>query len=334
MKEFNYQDYLRYQELKAKEGKSIYQLREPDEKYHVHQPHDKMFKTILSEKYQVVSLLNRILKLKEKLIEDDMERYNSEHINYMFQSSASDIVYKMRKREIFFLIEHQHKIDYSMPKRILEYEVEIIREATAGKRMTKKYHKLPRVIPIVIYTGSGKWNVEKYIEDCQERLSEADSTKLGEYHVVDANDYTNEELEKDKLFLYKALLLERLKTKNKIGEKIAKFAEEETGENNRDMLRKTIACYLGEDFELEERENLLNKIGRGGEKDMFSEVIRRDNERLKKKARQEGRQEGRIEGIKQIVLRMLKNKMDEETIKQMTEITQEELEDIKRKVLT
>lgn len=83
MKEFNYQDYLRYQKLKAKEikeAKSIYQLREPNEKYHVHQPHDKMFKTLLSEKYQVVSLLNRIVKLKEELVEDDIERYNSEHI--------------------------------------------------------------------------------------------------------------------------------------------------------------------------------------------------------------------------------------------------------------
>ena len=326
MKEFNYQDYLRYQELKAKESKGMHQLREPDEKYHVHQPHDKMFKKVLSEKYQVISLLNRILKLEEELKEDDIERYNSEHINYMFQSSASDIVYKMKKREIFFLIEHQHKIDYSMPKRILEYEVEIIREATTGKRMTKKQHKLPKVIPIVIYTGSGKWDVEKYIEECQERLSEADSTRLGEYHIVDANDYTNEELEKDKLFLYKALLLEKLKTKDKIGEKIAQFAEEETEENNRDMLRKTIACYLGEDFEPEEREKILKKLEEGGEKDMFSEVIRRDNEKL--------RQEGRREGIKVIILKMLKNKMSEEMIKQMTEISQEELEDIKKAIVT
>lgn len=212
-----------------------------------------------------------------------------------------------------------------MPKRILEYEVEIIREATAGKRMTKKQHKLPRVIPIVIYTGRGKWDVEKYIEECQEKLSEAESVKLGEYHVVDANDYTNEELEKDKLFLYKALLLEKLRTKEKIGEKIAQFVEKETEKNNRDMLKKTIICYLGEDFNPKEKEELLKKLEEGGEKDMFSEVIRRDNEKL--------RQEGRREGIKVIILKMLKNKMSEEMIKQMTEISQEELEDIKRNAL-
>ena len=114
----------------------------------------------------------------------------------MFEGSRSDIVYKMKKKEIFFLIEHQQKIDYNMPKRIQEYEIEIIKEATRGKRMTKHEHKLPRVIPIVIYTGSRKWNVEKYIEECQERLSEVDSIKLGEYYMVDVNDYTKEELSK------------------------------------------------------------------------------------------------------------------------------------------
>ena len=113
----------------------------------------------------------------------------------MFEGSVSDIVYKMKEKEIFFLIEHQQKIDYDMPKRILEYEVEIIKQATRGKKMTKQEHKLPRVIPIVIYTGSGKWNVEKYIEECQEILSKADCVRLGEYYVLDVNNYTKEELE-------------------------------------------------------------------------------------------------------------------------------------------
>ena len=194
MKEFNYQDYLQYQKLKAQE--KVFELREPEEKYHVHQPHDKIFKTVLNEKREMVELINRVLELKTKLKEEEIEIFNNEHISYMFEGSASDIVYKMKEKEIFFLIEHQQKIEYNMPKRILEYEIETIKEATRGKRMTKQEHKLPRVIPIVIYTGSKKWNVEKYIEECQEILSKADCVRLGEYYVVDVNDYTKEELEK------------------------------------------------------------------------------------------------------------------------------------------
>lgn len=179
MKEFNYQDYLKYQKLKEIEENNTYKLCEPETKYHVHQPHDKIFKTVLNEKSQMVALLNRVLQLKVTLSEDDIEKHNIEHMNYMFQNSESDVIYKMKKKEIFFLIEHQRQIDYNMPKRILEYEVEIIKEAVKGKTMTKKEHTLPRVIPIVIYTGSGKWNVEKYIEECQEKLeSEGESMVL------------------------------------------------------------------------------------------------------------------------------------------------------------
>ena len=158
MKEFNYQDYLKYQKLKEIEKNYTYKLCEPETKYRVHQPHDKIFKTVLDEKSQMVALLNRVLQLKVELSEDDIEKYNNEHINYMFENSDSDVVYKMKKKGIFFLIEHQRKIDYNMPKRILEYEVEIIKEAVKGKNMTKKEHTLPRVIPIVIYTGNGKCN--------------------------------------------------------------------------------------------------------------------------------------------------------------------------------
>jgi len=136
----------------------------------VNKPHDKLFKIVLGEKKQVVELLNRVLKPKKKLKEKDIEKYSTERISYRFQESEADIVYKIKNKEIFFLIEHQRTIDYNMPKRILDYELEIIREATRGKRMTKNNHKLPTVIPIVIYTGDKQWDVENYIKDCQETI--------------------------------------------------------------------------------------------------------------------------------------------------------------------
>lgn len=325
MKEFNYQDYLTYQKLKAKERKNLHQLQEPEEKYHVHQPHDKMFKTVLSEKYQVVSLLNRILKLEEELKEDDIERYNSEHINYMFQSSASDIVYKMKKREIFFLMEHQYKIDYNMPKRILEYEVEIIKEAVKGKKMTQKEHKLPTVIPIVIYTGTRKWNVERYIKECQETLEGADSIKLGEYYVLDINDYTKEKLEKDKCFLSKMLLLEKLKSEEDIFNMLSQTIRKESDEENRNTLRRIIAFIAKEKLNPEKIESLLKYL-ESEDDDMVLEVIRKENERQ----RQEGRQEGRLETLKKFVSNMIKRNMSIDEIQELTGISKEELEQIQK----
>ncbi|HAB66707.1 MAG TPA: hypothetical protein DCE23_05010 [Firmicutes bacterium] len=103
MKEFNYQDYLNYQNLKRTEENNIGKLCESENKYHVHQPHDKIFKTVLDEKSQVVALLNRVLHLEETLTEEDIEKYNIEHINYMFQNSESDVIYKMKKKELLLL---------------------------------------------------------------------------------------------------------------------------------------------------------------------------------------------------------------------------------------
>ena len=331
MKEFNYQDYLQYQKLKAQE--KVFELREPEEKYHVHQPHDKIFKTVLNEKREMVELINRVLELKTKLKEEEIEIFNNEHISYMFEGSASDIVYKMKEKEIFFLIEHQQKIEYNMPKRILEYEIETIKEATRGKRMTKQEHKLPRVIPIVIYTGSKKWNVEKYIEECQEILSKADCVRLGEYYVVDVNDYTKEELEKDNLFLSKMLLLEKLKTGEEIYQMLNNAIEKEDDKRNRDILKRIIAFILDEKLNLENREKLLKKL-EGGKKDMVLEVIRKENERLIKKGKVEGKIEGEIEILKRAVKNMLQFGEDEEKIMKYIGINKEELGRIKRMLKT
>lgn len=226
------------------------------------------------------------------------------------------------------MIEHQQKIDYDMPKRILEYEIEIIKQATRGKKMTKQEHKLPRVIPIVIYTGSGKWNVEKYIEECQEILPESDCVRLGEYYVLDVNDYTREELEKDNLFLSKMLLLEKLKTSEEIYHMLNTAIEKENDERNKAILKRIIAFILDEKLSLEDREKLLKKL-EGGKKDMVLEVIRKENERLIKKGKIEGRIEGEIEILKRAVKNMLQFGEDEEKIMKYIGINQKELESIK-----
>lgn len=337
MKEFNYQDYVKYQELKRKEENQIsYELADNNEKYnYVYYPHDKIFKTVLSDKKQVVELINRALELKERLTEDDIQEYNNNYIMYMFKNRESDIVYKMKEKEIFFLIEHQTKIDYSMPKRILEYEVEIIRKEIWKNKITKTNHKLPRVIPIVIYTGNGKWDVEKYIEECQEVLSESSKVKLGEYYVVDANDYTNEELEKDELFLSKMLWLEKLETEEEIFQMLDKTIDKEKNERNRDILKRIIAYILDEKLREEDKDKLLKKLEEE-ENVMVLEVIRKENERLRKEGIdagiQQGIQKGIQKGVENVAIQMLKIGISDDIIKKVTNLNSQELEKIKKKI--
>ena len=329
MKEFNYQDYLNYQELKIEEKRGILELHDVSEKYEVHQPHDKIFKIVLEEKKEVVGLLNRILELEKEIKEEEIEKYDNKYINYMFQDRESDIVYKLKEKEIYFLIEHQSRIDYAMPKRILEYETEIISKALNGRKMTKKEHKLPRVIPIVIYTGNRKWNVEKYIEECQEKLIKSEQIKLGQYYVVDVNDYTKEELEKDKLFLSTMMLLERIETEEELVQVLERVIKKEKRGEKREILRRIIQLILKERISIENQEKLLNKLKTEGN-DMILEVLRKESEKQRREGRIEGRilgkREGKIEGKCETIIQLLKAGVNKEIICKATNMTEQEIE--------
>ena len=73
------------------------------------------------KKENAVLIINKATNAKIKI--EDIEKYKSSFINKLFQNREADTVYKMKDKNIFFLIEHQTKIDYSMTFRILEYQV-------------------------------------------------------------------------------------------------------------------------------------------------------------------------------------------------------------------
>lgn len=326
MKQFNYQDYLIYQELKKREVKGLAEESTPYklEMIRVNKPHDKIFKLILAEKKQAIELINKVLNLSPKLTENEIERYSTEHIDYLLRESASDFVYKMKQMDVFFLLEHQSTIDYNMPKRILEYEVEIIKEAVKGKRLTKKNHKLPMVIPIVIYTGSRRWNVEKYIQDCQVILKGVENVKLGEYYVIDVNDYSNEELENDELFLSKVLLLEKLKREEDIIQVLDRIIQTEKDSKNQEILKRVIAFILKGKISDKNIEKLVKKLERE-EPDMVIEVLQKENERQRKIGIREGVKQGIKQATLKIAKKMLQSGIKLEEIEKVTGLTKEEI---------
>ena len=74
------------------------------------------------------------------LLADEIYKGIDEQIFYDtakdFKYKQVDIVYKIKGEEIYFLVEHQTKVDYSMPYRILKYEVEIIESVIIDKKCT------------------------------------------------------------------------------------------------------------------------------------------------------------------------------------------------------
>ena len=216
IKKFTYDDYLKYKKLEV--------LREDSESYKLNQLHqykDKGFKLVLEEREEAAEFINRAMGIKGTsyaLEKEDIEKYNSSFITQDFKAKESDLVYKKKEEDIFFLIEQQSEIDYSMAYRILNYCIEIIRGAVDKNRLGRKTYQMPVVYPIVLYTGRTKWNAKKYFEKCQVRLRGIQGKNFASYNLIDINNYTEEELWEQENFLSKILLLEKAKQKDKIAD--------------------------------------------------------------------------------------------------------------------
>ena len=105
---FNYQDYLKYL-YSLKEKNTIenenyeFCVCEEEETYYfesniingiVHNEHNKIFRKILDHKKEAVTFINKALKLKCKLEEEEIEKYNSSFVIEELRNQEADIIYK------------------------------------------------------------------------------------------------------------------------------------------------------------------------------------------------------------------------------------------------
>ena len=338
MKKFTYQEYIEYQkEISKKEEKE----RKEEEEYikeitqkRVNNPHDKIFRIYLDNREEVVKIINRKLELKRKLEKEEIEKYNSSFVNKRYENRESDVVYKKKDQKIFFLIEHQTSIDYSMPKRILEYEIEIMESNIDHKKKMKKGEKLPAIIPIVIYTGRKKWDVAKYIEECQEKLEGGKIPGLGSYYIIDINEYSKEELEEDELFFSKILLIEKARTEEELIEILTDIAKKIKDEKAKEELKRMICYIYREKIGEEKTRELIEKLKEGESMKLAVErMLDKEYAKRDRKSRQEGRKEGIKEGKERgrkeealsLAKKMLKEKIDINIVMKITGLKKEQL---------
>ena len=298
------------------------------EKYYVvnHQ-HDKIFRTVLDRKSDALALINKALNTQLEV--QEIEKYNSSFINKVFQNREADIVYKIKDRSIFILIEHQTKVDYLMPYRILEYEVAIMQSAIDLDKIKNKESKIPLVIPIVLYTGNKKWNAKKYLEENQEKI-EGIENGLGNYNLIDINEMTEKELLEDNSFISKMMLIEKSKNTENIVELLEKIVKI-TKEEDKETLRRIISIILEEKIGITKAKDLIEKM-EGDEGNMLAvvDMIRRENQMYIEIGKKEGKIEGKLEEKIKIVTNMLKEKFNVEMIQKITGVDKEEIEKIEK----
>ena len=321
------EEILREEERKSKKfkGKNENIIREETEKYYINQKHDKIFKEMLSDKKSTVDFINSFLHLN--LVEDDIEKYEKEFRTSEFSNVEADVVYKIKNKNVFILIEHQSSVDYKMSYRIMRYKYAIIESAIDKKRLKEKSYRIPMVIPIVLYTGKRKWQ-KLLINDIEEKVEGYAENWLG-YTLIDVNEFSKEELLADNLIITKAMLIEKSKNKEELYrniEEVINIQKEKKAFDNL-QLEKLITYELSETEDKNIMHEFIEKIRNiEGSEEIMTYASRIINREIRKE-RKAGLEQGIQQGIA-LVAKKLKGKMEIKDISQITGLSEAEIENL------
>lgn len=344
---FTYEDYLAYMNYikKSNEKEEIHvnMLQEEISEYFytegsfeeknkkTNNEHDKIFRKILDIKSEAANFINDVLKPRKKVKAEEIEKYNSSLITKNLVNQECDIIYKIKDKNIFFLIEQQTKVDYTMPLRILEYEIAIIKSAQNYKEYGKKNYRVPKVYSIVLYTGKRKWNAKTYINEMQEQLEGVKVVEFARYNLIDINDVKEEQLLKEKTYLSKIMLLEKYNGKEltECLDKVISEIEENKKEYDnagKEVLIILIEKILNRKIGEEKAKEIIKKL-EGDEEKMLNvlESVDRENKAIFDNGMKAGIEKNAIEIIKE----MLKMKMPINQISKITHYTEAKIKKIK-----
>ena len=326
---FTFEEYLRCAKIMQ-----MYQLNEESAEYildaeeeKTHQYKDKIFKEILSNKKEFLKFIKKYFgnEINKELSENDIERYNKEFITSKFERQEADIVYKIPKENLYIIVEHQSKVDYNMPERMTKYCIELRRDI---RKSNKKWVE-PNICPIVLYTGHSKWNVpnEKEVK----RRFRMEMFQCAKYNFVDINNEKEENLVKEETGMSKALLFEKINSKEELKEAMNEILKKDLTKEEKEYIAM-ILKYSNKvkKFIPKERKEYIEKLEERGNEEMkfgiyFSEWL----EDEKREGRAEGEKLGITKAIKQIVKEMLQKQMSDKDIMDITKIDERELQKLK-----
>jgi len=236
----------------------------------------------------------------------------------------------MKEKDIFFLIEHQSTIDYNMPKRIVEYKIEIINQYIENSKSSNKKYKTPLIKAIVLYTGKDKWKVKETIEETEEKLEGIKEESFSKYKAVDVNKYEEKEMLEKEGALYKIIFLDRANNKEKTEEAYKKVLKSKLTKEEKEKIEEYAINILVETLGENKIEEISKEYFEKGGKTMLAETLKREMRRDRREAKKEGQKMGEEIGENRIIKKFLESNIDIELIKKCTGMTIEELDNIRK----
>lgn len=300
-------------------------LYETKEERKIHNEHDKLVKKILEKPREVEFVVRKALGIKEKL---EIEEVRNEFITIDYRGKQVDLLYKIKNKEVYLLIEHQSTQDVKMPYRILEYEVQIIDRSF--RKNNYQTEKLAKVIAIVIYTGPGEWKMPQRLEEIQisfnysKKILEDYDLTVG-YNLLDINKLSKEELLEGETLFGRMMLVERARREEELIEILEEILPL-TKENEREDVINILRYILVKDIGEEKAKEYIKKLEEGViEMSGYVNYLRQDREATMLKMRNEGKKEGKRAGENNIIKTLFKNKMPAKEIAEKTGIALTEI---------
>ena len=124
-------------------------------------PHDAFFKVTFGDKDVAQDFLKHYLSAQIANVVDlnYLTKENNSFVDERFKESFTDMLYRTKINGedgyIYFLFEHKSYQDPLVILQLLRYIVRIWEE-----KYDRKANRLPIIIPMVIYHGESKWNVQ------------------------------------------------------------------------------------------------------------------------------------------------------------------------------
>ena len=326
-----------------------YKVAEEETKYTFNENYtnnfnDKIMRKILKDKVQASIYLNEWLKIKNgfEIKPDEIEEVTESYITKSWKNKETDIVYKDKKYEgVFYLIEHQTKVDYLMAKRIREYKNEIENQYELNSS-SKEIRKIANVTALVIYIENEKWKAKTNIEELKIKNPRLKEQPKDDYEIISINDYTLKELEAkvkenaENIILKLALINKLGKMKNEeLMIKVMKNIKINSTQIDfvASYINERISKKCGKEFAKLMIKNIEEKLENKEEKNMLEAFVDRfldiADER-EKRGKAAGEKIGEKRGIAQVAINMLKQKYKKEEIKKCTGLSDEKIKELEK----
>lgn len=250
---------------------------EEGSKLNIQNPHDKFFKETFGNIEIAKDFLKNYLPVEIVKIIDvsTLEPQKDSFINEDLQETFSDMLFRVDMNHsegyIYFLFEHKSYTSRNISFQLLKYMIEI----WEAKIKKENCNVLPMIIPLVIYHGNDKWNVQRMLSDMivgYQGLPKEVQKYIPNYEYIlyDISRYTDEEIIGEARLRILLTVFRDIfsKDKNKLrksvlnaAEALARLADKQTGvEYFETYLRYILSA--GHDLTKTDMNEIIVNIGR------------------------------------------------------------------------